>query len=86
MVNMIWQDAKTGACVVTHELFSRPAQLLGIVMPMASEKQSWTSSELKAVVARYESKLGYKLQKDDGMPKILTLDKVEKLYPIPHVP
>jgi hypothetical protein len=68
MVNMIWMDEKTGVCVVTHELFSRPAQLIGVVMPLVSRKHTWTSEELKAVVTRYESKLGYKLQKDQETP------------------
>ena len=34
MVNMIWMDTETDVCVVTHELFSSPVQLLGIVMPL----------------------------------------------------
>ena len=85
MVNMIWQDEATGICVVTHELFSRPAQLIGIVMPLVSKKQEWTSEELKAVVARYEAKLGYELQKDQETPQILRLGEVEKLCPLDHV-
>jgi hypothetical protein len=84
MVNMIWQDEATGIYVVTHELFSRPAQLIGVVLPLVSKKQEGTSGELKAVVTCYEAKLGYKLQKDDGMSKLLSLGEVEKLYPYPH--
>jgi len=85
MVNMIWMDELTGVCVITHELFSRPAELIGIVMPLVSKKHRWTSEELKAVVTRYEVKLGYKLQKTRENPKILTLSEVEKLCPIDHI-
>lgn len=85
MVNMIWMDKETGAYVVTHELFSRPAVLIGIVMPLVSAKHVWTSEELEAVVARYEVKLGYKLQKDRETPKILRLSEVERLCPINHL-
>lgn len=34
MVNMIWTDEASGVCVVTHELFSRPASLIGVVLPL----------------------------------------------------
>ena len=85
MVNMIWMDMETGVCVVTHELFSSPVQLLGLVLPLVAEKSAWTSMELKAVVARYEAKLGYVLQKHGGMPTILTLSEVVKLCPISHI-
>ena len=82
MVNMIWRDEETDAYVVTHELFSRPAVLIGVVLPLASGKQAWTTEELEAVVARFEAGLGYELQKDGGTPKILSLSEVEKLCPI----
>lgn len=82
MVNMIWRDEETDAYVVTHELFSRPASLTGVVLPLANEKMSWTTEELKAVVARFESGLGYELRKDGGTPKILSLSEVEKLCPL----
>ena len=85
MVNMIWMDTETGAYVVTHELFSKPVELLGLVLPLAAEKHTWASMELEAVVARYEAKLGYKLQKGRGIPYILGLSEVEKLYPISHI-
>lgn len=54
-------------------------------MPLVSRKHTWTSEELKAVVTRYESKLGYKLQKDQETPRILRLSEVEKLCPIDHI-
>ena len=78
-------DAETGVCVVTHELFSSPVQLIGIVMPLAPKKLEWTTDEFKAAVARYEAKLGYKLKKASGSPKILSLSEVEKLCPVPHI-
>jgi len=62
-----------------------PSQLIGVVMPLVSRKHTWTSEELKAVVTRYESKLGYKLQKDQETPRILRLSEVEKLCPIDHI-
>jgi len=82
MVNIIWRDEETDAYIVAHELFSRPASLIGVVLPLASEKTSWTTEELEAVVARLEAGLGYELQKDGGTPKILSLSEVEKLCPI----
>jgi len=85
MVNMIWMDETSGVCVVTHELFSRPASLIGVVLPLATRKTKWTSCEFKAVVARYEAKLGYELQQNQGMPRILSLSEVEKLCPVTHV-
>ena len=84
-MNMIWMDKSSGVCVVTHELFSRPASLIGVVLPLASPKSHWASDEFKAAVARYEAKLGYELQKDSRVPKILSLSEVEKLCPITHV-
>jgi hypothetical protein len=78
-------DEQSGVCVVTHELFSRPAELLGVVMPLVTAKHQWTSDELKAVIARYESKLGYKLKKTQGAPSILRLSEVEQLCPIDHI-
>jgi hypothetical protein len=85
MVNMIWQDDETGVCVVTHELFSGPARMIGIVMPLVSRKLTWTCEELKAVVKRYEGKLGYGLRKGEGMPRILELFQVQALMPIDHI-
>jgi len=85
MVNMIWLDKESGVCVVTHELFGRPAQLIGVVMPLAPERLEWTAEELKAAVARYEAKLGYELQKDEHVPEILSLTEVDNLCPVPHV-
>jgi len=55
MVNIIWQDRETGVYVVTHELRSRPARLIGVVMPLAAEKSQWTTDELKAVISKYET-------------------------------
>jgi hypothetical protein len=85
MVNMIWMDEASGVCVVTHELFSRPASLVGVVLPLATRKRQWTSGEFKAVVARYEAKLGYELQKEECAPRILSLAEVERLCPVTHV-
>jgi len=85
MVNMIWQDDETGICVVTHELFSRPHSLTGIVMPLVDRKTTWTGEEFIAVVKRYEEKLGYGLEKGVGLPRILTLSEVEELCPVSHI-
>jgi hypothetical protein len=72
MVNMIWQDRETGVCVVTHELYSRPAGLIGVVMLLAAEKSQWTTDELKAVITKYETLLGCTLQKNEET-SIITL-------------
>jgi hypothetical protein len=55
MVNIIWQDRETSVYVATHELYSRPAKLIGVVMPLAAEKSQWTTDELKAVITKYET-------------------------------
>ena len=86
MVNMIWMDEQSGVCVVTHELFSRPAQLIGIVMLLVSAKHMWTSEGPQGVVIRYKAKLRYKLQKDEHAPRILSLTEVDQLCPINHIP
>ena len=54
MVNIIWQDRETGVCVVTHELYSRRARLIGVVMLLAAEKSQWTTDEPKAVITKCE--------------------------------
>ena len=85
MVNMIGMDEASGVCLVTHELFSRPASLVGVVLPLATRKNRWTSGEFKAVIARYEAKLGYELQKEECAPRIVSLAEVERLCPVTHV-
>lgn len=80
---MIWQDHETGVCVVTHELFSRPARLIVVVMLLAAENSQWTTDELKAVISKCETLLGYTLQKNEETPTI-TLCELEHLCPIPH--
>ena len=47
MVNMIWMDEASGVCVVTHELFSRPASLIGVVLPLAT----WPYGDFLAFLA-----------------------------------
>jgi hypothetical protein len=85
MVNIIWQDRETGVYVATHELYSRPAKLIGVVMPLAARKSQWTTDELKAVITKYETLPGCTLQKNEETP-IITLCELEHLCPIPHTP
>jgi hypothetical protein len=80
MVNMIWQDRETGVCVVTHELYSRPARLIGVVMLLAAEKSQWTTDGLKAVISKYETLPGCTLQKNEETSTI-TLCELEHLCP-----
>ena len=82
---MIWQDRETGVYVVTHELYSRPARLIGVVMPLAAQKSQWTTDELKAVITKYETLPGCTLQKNEET-SIITLCELEHLCPIPHTP
>jgi hypothetical protein len=83
MVNIIWQDRETGVCVVTHDLYSRPARLIGVVMLLAAEKSQWTTDELKAVITKYKTLPGCTLQKNEET-SIITLCEPEDLCPIPH--
>ena len=85
MVNMIWTDEASGVCVVTHELFSRSASLIGVVLPLATRKRQWASGEFKAVNARYEALLGYELQREECAPRFISLAEVEKLCPVTHI-
>jgi len=80
MVNIIWQDRETGVCVVTHELYSRPARLIGVVMLLAAEKSQWTTDELKAVISKYETLPGRTLQKNED-PSTITLCELKHLCP-----
>jgi hypothetical protein len=84
MVNMIWRDEETGIYIVTHELFSMPARLIGVVMPLVPKKLEWTTDEFKAAIKRYEAKLGYEL-KEASRYRILSLREVEQLCPVPHI-
>ena len=83
MVNIIWQARETGVYVVTHELRSRPARLIGVVMPLAAEESQWTTDGLKAVISKYETLLGCILQKNEEI-SVVTLCELEHLCPIPH--
>jgi hypothetical protein len=83
MVNIIWQDRETGVCMVTHELYSRPARLIGVAMLLAAEKSQWTTDELKAVIIKYETLPGCTLQKNEET-SVVTLCELEHLCPIPH--
>ena len=60
---MIWQDRETGVYVVTHELYSRPARLIGVML-LAAEKSQWTTDEPKAVITKYKTLPCYTLQKN----------------------
>jgi hypothetical protein len=80
MVNIIWQDRETGVYVATHELYSRPAKLIGIVMPLAAQKSQWTTDELKAVITKYETLPGCTLQKNEEI-SVVTLCELEHLCP-----
>jgi hypothetical protein len=75
---MIWQDRETGVYVVTHELYSRPARLIGVVMLLAAEKSQWTTDELKAVITKYETLPGCTLQKNEET-SVVTLCELEHL-------
>jgi hypothetical protein len=80
MANIIWQDRETGVYVVTHELYSRPARLIGVVMLLAAERSQWTTDELKAVITKYGALPGCTLQKNED-PSIITLCELEHLCP-----
>ena len=64
--------------MVTHKLYSRPARLIGVVMPLAAEKSQWTTDGLKAVISKYEALPGCTVQKNEETSTI-TLCELEHL-------
>lgn len=50
-------------------------------MPLAAERSQWTINELKAAVSKYETLLGYILQKNEEIS--ITLCELAHLCPVP---